>query len=136
MDNEKIVDMSEEEMDEQFIEVKLNILLTNQDIDDIMCTALEGGINYWCGAAKVVGEYLGEYASEQISRDGALKLYDAESGEEFELTKEKFIKGLTKYLEEGHSEIISQGMIDTGYFDASDADGIIQYALFDDIVYG
>ena len=136
MDNENIVDIDEEEMDEQFIEVKLNILLTNQDIDNIMCTALEGGINYWCGKAKVVGKYLGDYASEQISRDGTLKLYDAESGEEFELTKEKFIKGLTKFLEDGRSDLISQGMIDTGCLDACDADAIIQYALFDDVVYG
>ena len=57
MDNENIVDINEEEMDEQFIEVKLDILLTNQDIDDIMCAALEGGINDWCGKAKVVGKY-------------------------------------------------------------------------------
>lgn len=136
MDNENIVDIGEEEMDEQFIEVKLNILLTNQDIDDIMCTALEGGINYWCGKAKVVGKYLGDYASEQISRDGTLKLYDAESGEEFELTKEKFIKGLTKFLEDGRSDLISQGVIDTCCLDACDADAIIQYALFDEVVYG
>lgn len=136
MDNENIVDIDEEEMDEQFIEVKLNILLTNQDIDDIMCTALEGGINYWCGKAKVVGKYLGDYASEQISRDGTLKLYDAESGEEFELTKEKFIKGLTKFLEDGRSDLISQGVIDTCCLDACDADAIIQYALFDEVVYG
>ena len=136
MDNENIVDINEEEMDEQFIEVKLNILLTNQDIDDIMCTALEGGINYWCGKAKVVGKYLGDYASEQISRDGTLKLYDAESGEEFELTKEKFIKGLTKFLEDGRSDLISQGVIDTCCLDACDTDAIIQYALFDEVVYG
>ena len=136
MDNENIVDINEEEMDEQFIEVKLNILLTNQDIDDIMCTALEGGINYWCGKAKVVGKYLGDYASEQISRDGTLKLYDAESGEEFELTKEKFINGLTKFLEDGRSDLISQGVIDTCCLDACDADAIIQYALFDEVVYG
>lgn len=136
MDNEKIVDINEEDMDEQFIEVKLDILLTNEDIDDIMCAALEGGINYWCGKAKVVGKYLGEYASEQISRGGTLKLYDGESGEEFELTKEKFIKGLTKHLEDGRSGLISQGMIDTGALDACDADAIIQYALFDEVVYG
>lgn len=53
------------------LEVKFNVEVTNQDIDDIMCTALEGGITYWCRRAEVVGgKYLGEYAHEQISRGG------------------------------------------------------------------
>lgn len=136
MDNEKIVDMNEEDMDERFIEVKLDILLTNQDIDDIMCAALEGGINDWCGKAKVVGKYLGDYASDQISRNGVLKLYDGETGEEFELTREKFIKGLIKFLEEGRSDLVYQGTIDTCSIDAEDANAIVQYALFDEVIYG
>ena len=44
----------------------INFKLNMQDIDDIMACALEGGINYWCSEAKVIGEYLGEYASEQM----------------------------------------------------------------------
>ena len=59
-----------------------------------MCTALEGGINYWCCKAEVVGEYLGEYASEQISRGGELKLYDAEEDEVYTLTLDKLLKGI------------------------------------------
>ena len=55
-----------------------NFVISDEDIDEIMSAALDGGITYWCGRAKVVGEYLGEYASEQISRDGVLKLYDIE----------------------------------------------------------
>ena len=136
MDNEKTLNTNEEEMDEQFIEVKLDILLTNQDIDDIMCAALEGGINDWCGKAKVVGKYLGDYASEQISRGGVLKLYDIETGEEFELTKEKFVKGIIQFLEDGRSDLVVQGSLDTGCFDACDADAIVQYALFGEVVYG
>ena len=41
-----------------------------------MVTALEGGINYWCRRAKVVGEYLGEAAIDQISRGGSLILQE------------------------------------------------------------
>ena len=33
--------------------------LTPQDIDDIMVSALEGGINYWCRRVVVQGDYLG-----------------------------------------------------------------------------
>lgn len=68
-------------MENYNIEVNKKYTVTPQDIDDIMVTALEGGINYWCRKAKVVGEYLGECASDQISRGGSLILYDAESSD-------------------------------------------------------
>ena len=37
------------------IEFKTNIIITKDDIDDIMSTALEGGITYWCDRCSVVG---------------------------------------------------------------------------------
>lgn len=61
------------------VELELKARVTMQDIDDIMCTALDGGITGWCRAAKPVGKRLGEYAHEQIARGGSLMLYDAES---------------------------------------------------------
>ena len=45
------------------LRVNFNVVVSGEDIDDIMCSALEGGINYWCGKAEVDGKYLGEYAS-------------------------------------------------------------------------
>ena len=74
------------------VKAEINVDLTQQDIDDIMVAALEGGIDYWCFKAEVIGDYLGEYASEQISRGGMLKLYDMESGEKYWLDLEKFLK--------------------------------------------
>lgn len=57
------------------VKVEIRVELTQQDIDDIMVAALEGGINYWCDEAAVEGgEYLGKYASDQISRGGTLLL--------------------------------------------------------------
>jgi len=47
------------------VKAELEINVTQEDIDDIVTTALEGGINYWCGKVEVDGDYLGEYASEQ-----------------------------------------------------------------------
>ena len=49
------------------VKVELEVNVSQEDIDDIVTIALEGGINYWCRKAEVVGDYLGEYASEQIS---------------------------------------------------------------------
>lgn len=121
------------------IEIRKRIKVTNEDIDDIMATALEGGITYWCNKVTVVGKYLGEYASEQISRNGKLKLHDAEEGETYELTLNKLLNGICKAIE--HDYFVDYGWfvgnkLDTGMVDAEVADVIIQLALFDDVIYG
>ncbi len=123
-------------------EVKLQLSITDEDIDDIMAGALEGGINYWCDEAKVVGEYLGEYASEQISRGGQLKLHDMEEDNEYLLTREKFIDGIAKYVQNPHPYDILDGSdrvfikIDACQCDAVVCDMIIQYAVFGEVIYG
>ena len=126
-------------MESIVIRPKMEIKVTQEDIDDIMCAALEGGITYWCSEAKVVGEYLGNYASEQISRGGKLKLYDAEEDVVYTLTLNKFIKGLTKAITEGYFkdyDWYSATEIDPCQIDAEVADVIIQLALFNDVIYG
>ena len=113
--------------------------LTDEDIDDIMCSALEGGVTYWCQRVIVVGEFRGEFASDQISREGSLMLYDRISGERFELTKEKFVEGFNKWYAEGgdfYDAVQADGNIDCGMIDAGRADAIVQYALFGETVYG
>ena len=121
------------------IEFKTNIIITKDDIDDIMSTALEGGITYWCDRCSVVGRYLGEYASEQIARGGTLRLRDCETGELFFLSLTKFVKGLKMFLEDNVYRLPLVKEYDGLHLDcldADDADQIIQYALFDEIVFG
>ena len=121
------------------IRVEREIKVTQQDIDDIIATAFEGGINYWCCKAEVVGDYLGEFASEQISRGGTVRLYDSVEDATYELTLENFMSGLTKAIEENwYSDYgwCDGHLIDTCNVDADVADTIIQLALFDDVIYG
>nr|WP_325229192.1 hypothetical protein [uncultured Oscillibacter sp.] len=115
---------------------QIEVNLTQQDVDDIMVAALEGGINYWCREAEVVGEYLGEYASDQISRGGSLILHDSESSDKWELTLEKFLNGVKLYFEDGCHVQVEDNRIDAGDIDAGDADCIIQFALFGEVVFG
>ena len=89
-------------MENEVLKLELEVIVTQEDIDDIMAGALEGGINYWCGKAEVAGDYLGEYASEQISRGGQLLLHDFEEDKTYTLDKEKFLKGLKMYFEKPH----------------------------------
>ena len=64
------------------IKAEISVRISTEDIDDIVTTALEGGICYWCRRAEVKGKYLGEFASEQISRGGVLVLHDSERTEQ------------------------------------------------------
>lgn len=81
----------------QMIYVLLYVMMNLQSYI-IICSALEGGINYWCDNIKVIGNYIGDYGHEQISRGGRLLLYDLEGEQELLLTKKKFLDGLMKYL--------------------------------------
>lgn len=119
--------------------IKFDVNVTQEDVDNIMCSALEGGINYWCRKVEVIGSYLGEYASEQISKGGGLILYDAESSDKWELTLGKFMDGLYKFLIEcpdciEGDELNGYG-IDPCNIDGCAADTIIQYALFGSVVF-
>ena len=109
--------------------------ISTQEIDDLMVTAFEGGINYWCGYAEIVEKPETECTlkSEVISRNGALELFDDESDDTWILTREKFLKGVEKAL--NHFEYSNiQDMIEN--HDAETVDVIIQYALFDEIIFG
>lgn len=120
-------------MEDLKLKVELEITLTQEDVDDIMGTALDGGIGYWCNKAEVVGgEYFGEYASEQISRGGSLMLYDDDG--KYELTLEKFTEAMKKVIAEG-GLTIEEGRIDAGEIDAIIADTIVQLAVFGEVVY-
>ena len=119
------------------VHIEMDATITQQDIDNLMCTALGGGINYWCGHAEVVGEMLGSYAHEHISRGGTLILHDAESSDKWELSLEKFLKGIELYIkEDGRLMTEDFRLMDYGELDAGDADCIVQYALFGKLVFG
>lgn len=121
-----------------------NVIVTSEDIDDIMCTSLEGGVTaYWCDRVEVDGDYLGEYAHEQISRDGSLIFTDIENGDRFMLTRGMLLNGIKTYINEfSNNPFLEKGKvkgtytIDCGQLDAYAADMIVQYALFDEQVYG
>lgn len=128
------------------LRIEIGVDISDQDIDDIVATALEGGINYWCNYAEIgEKEYFGSYASDQISRGGTLKLYVDEPYEDtdmYVLTLERMMHGIERYLTYPNRpyEIIANDagrkVIDCENVDAVVADLIVQLALFDEIVYG
>ena len=84
-------------MDDFILKITAEIVITQEDVDDIMSTALDSStLQCWCSEVNVVGRYLGEYASEQISRGGELELYEIEEETYRSLTLENFKTGLLK----------------------------------------
>lgn len=115
------------------------VIVTQEDIDDIMAGALEGGITYWCCKAEVVeDDYYGEYASEQISRGGSLRLYDNEDDEQYILTLDNFLKGLRLAIKDGYGNdwFSDDARLDCAMIDGEAADIIVQMALFGEVVFG
>ena len=121
------------------VKAELHFSLTQQDIDDIMVAALEGGINYWAGEAEVVEEKrVADWGHEQIARGGVLVIHDIEDpGETWELTLEKFLNGFKLWVEHGGDEYgaIKDGKVDCCNIDADCADAIVQYALFGELTF-
>lgn len=120
------------------VTAEITIKLTEENIDDIMCSSLEGGVTaLWCSKIEVCGDYLGEYASEQISRGGELWFYETEDDAWRKLTRGKFFEGFKRWVEEGGDiyNAVSGGTVDACNIDAMCADAIIQYALFGDVIY-
>lgn len=112
--------------------------ITEEEITDIVITALEGGIGYWACLDNTGEEFENapkdEAVSETVARillnNGSVFFEDEEDpSERYELTLEKLLNGIEKYAQEN-------GGIDMDYLDAIMADVIVQYAIFCEVVYG
>ena len=117
-------------------------LITSEDVNDLMVTAFEGGINYWCGAIKPIkvdGKYKGvpeEYQnkvphmSDIIAYGGELVLFDTETPEKWILTLPNVLEAIKRVANEFNippMEVIEG--------DADIADRIVQYAIFNEIIF-
>jgi hypothetical protein len=125
--------------------IDTRVEITVQDIDDIMCAALEGGITYWCYEAYPYGYNDGakwpegvDYTSQCLSRGYDIALVDSEEDDEhgvpvqYMLTLSAMIRGIQMFcdIHHKHYNIISED------YDSLDADCMVQYALFGKLVYG
>lgn len=114
-------------------------IITDQDIDDLMVTALEGGITGWCGKARIIKfpDWMEEedkrlvLASDIISRGGEIKLFDKESSDTWLLNKDMVLAGIKLYCEE--FDETPTNVLEN--LDADSADSIIQLAIFKELTF-
>lgn len=108
--------------------------LSKEEISDILITAFEGGINYWCGAVRIKKDpgKKSKLASDVISNNGELELSDAESDDVWILDREKLQNGFEKTLD--FYKISKDTFFEN--IDADYTDVCIQFSLFNEIVFG
>lgn len=113
-------------------EFAVPMTLTAQDVADILTAAFEGGIVYWAVVRLPKGAKTSRpYLAEALAFDHqALVVRDVEGDASHLLTAEALQRGLIQYIQE-------RGWTgDIGNIDADEADAIVQFSLFQEVIYG
>lgn len=105
-------------------EIKIIRQVTDEQINDVMTTALEGGINYWCDKATTSSDLEDTYLSEILTKGSTISLHDAEEDKWYALTLHNLIKAMEK---------IGFNFDD---YDSMDVDCVVQEAIFGEVIYG
>ena len=118
--------------------------ISDELIEDILCSAFEGGITYWADNIscednkdmKKVGGWKHEYLTKTKKKDAVMYLHDAETGEKYPITKKSIIDALQKMDNPKYQYTKALNRILIGQSDADDADIVVQTACFGEVVYG
>ncbi len=139
---------------ENKITLSLDMTITRENVSDILCTALYGGVWYWCPKVHVVGEVdsdkecYEDKLADHLFNGGTIDFYEdeEETGDEDDfiprpLNLESLVKGIKRFIEEYSSclPVTRSGgrlELECGEIDANDADTIIQLACLGDVIYG
>lgn len=108
--------------------------VTQEQVDDLLCAAFEGGITYWCDSAEVIGGFPeeAEWAHEALTRGASIALHDFEGEANYILYLDDFLKGIRMAAEHWKQDVVTF----LEEHDADSADAAVQYALFDRLIYG
>ena len=126
------------------VEIKQTITLTSTDISDLLSAAFGG--NFWA----LVDWHTTEYAMAKqrlkdkgeepcledvlvniLENNGSIIICDDEDGEKYEIVLDKLLWAIGQIIQNGYWD----GK-DIGDVDGIIGDAILQYACFDDVIYG
>ena len=151
-DKKTAADLKPASIIEMFISgITTKILVTYQDLADIITIAFYGGLN-WCERAYPKdGHWMGN-PGNHILNGGVIILCDIDGEERYELNKFKLLRGITGLIEEDNWDLSQLGFknedayyvdadntqcvlraghcLETGDIDADIADLIVQYGIF------
>ena len=112
----------------------VHIVIPDSFLDDILTTAFEGGSNYWLDSVTIKDKpdtpHKNLYNSEIVSRGGALLCDSVDNGSAV-LTKKRLLNAIEWYIKDNGGDL---DFLED--HDAQDADTILQYAVFGEVIYG
>lgn len=141
------------------IKSEVNVVIEQEDITNLLSIALYDGITYWCPKFRIVDWKHNEYdtrcyeekAADHLFKGGKVTFYEDEdeSGVEEDFIAhtvglDEFLKGIHQYLIERGGNVIATAIregetvatIEWGDIDSIEADCIIQYICFGELIYG
>ena len=123
--------------------INRRIEISDELIEDILCSAFEGGITYWADNVschdnkdmKKVGGWKHEYLTNTKKKDAVMYIHDIDGGRA-EITKKSIIDALQKMDTPEYKYTKALSRLLNGGWDALDADIVVQTACFGEVVYG
>ena len=117
--------------------------ISDELIEDILCSAFEGGIVYWANNISCedikdmhkVGGYKHEYLTKTKKKDAVMYLHTIEGGK-VKITKSLIIEALQQMDDPEYKYTKALSRILNGQYDSDDADIVVQTACFGEMVYG
>ena len=117
--------------------------ISDELIEDILCSAFEGGITYWANNIscedkkdmKKVGGWKDTYLTKTKKKDAKLIIHTIEGGQ-VAMSKKSIIDALQKMDNPEYKYTKSLNRILNEQYDADDADIVVQTACFGEVVYG
>ena len=118
------------------------IVITDELIENLLCTAFEGGSTYWAENIscediedmKKVGGYKSEYLTK-TKKDNAVMYIHVED-DKHPITKKSIIDALQKMDNPKYKCTKALSRIINEEYDADDADVVLQTACFGQVIYG
>lgn len=121
------------------------VKITEEDVQDLVTTALCGGIGYWAKLDNSGAEFdeapedecIDETVARLLIEGKTVELIDEEDGSVYGWTLANLLEGLSRYLSGSRSSIVGDdGTLDMCMVDAEAADMIVQLGIFGETIYG
>lgn len=121
------------------MKVTIDIEISDQSCADIMCTALEGGIGYWCVSDRI------SRVENGVSDYVAFDAYDAEDPDtkfghvNYDTIRagiQRILNGTVKIRSDLREQVLTVVDEERCDIDSEAADCIVQAGLFNELVYG
>lgn len=118
------------------MQIMIPFEITEEFVSDVLCTAFEGGSVYWISSmSNLSPEPKSQYFSESVAKGDTIEIIDNEDHKVYKLDFNTFAEGYKRYVDyclKNGREVYS----DPCDIDAEVADIILQFALFNEIIFG